>query len=87
MLYAIHEQNIMLIWIILVFSEYREAFNLFDRDKSGEISIRELEIAMRSLGQNPSEEELKRLIAEVDKDGKKQRGPSDLEVILRELYA
>jgi len=42
---------------------------------------------MRSLGQNPSEEELKRLIAEVDKDGKKQRGPSDLEVILRELYA
>ena len=77
----------MLIWIILVFSEYREAFNLFDRDKSGEISIRELEIAMRSLGQNPSEEELKRLIAEVDKDGKKQRGPSDLEVILRELYA
>ena len=87
MLYDIHEQNIMLIWIILVFSEYREAFNLFDRDKSGEISIRELEIAMRSLGQNPSEEELKRLIAEVDKDGKKQRGPSDLEVILRELYA
>lgn len=50
--------------------EYREAFNLFDRDKSGEISIQELEVAMRSMGLNPTEDELKKLIAEVDKDGK-----------------
>ncbi|XP_052769116.1 calmodulin-A-like isoform X2 [Mya arenaria] len=52
--------------------EYREAFNIFDRDGSGAISIKELEIAMRSLGQNPNEEELERMIKEVDKDGNQE---------------
>ena len=51
------------------FSEYREAFNLFDRDGSGTITSKELAIAMRSLGQNPSEDQLEAIMKEVDVDG------------------
>lgn len=51
--------------------EYREAFNLFDSDGDGTITSKELGVVMRSLGQTPTEAELKEMIAEVDanKDG------------------
>ena len=54
---------------IPVISEYREAFNWFDRDGSGAISSNELDLALRSLGQNPSEDELEAIMKEVDIDG------------------
>ena len=53
--------------------EYKEAFNLFDRDGSGTITSKELSIAMRSLGQNPSEEQLESIMKEVDIDGKNMK--------------
>ena len=49
--------------------EFREAFNLFDKDGSGNISSEELGSVMRSLGQNPSEKELIDLVNEIDVDG------------------
>lgn len=36
--------------------EFQEAFRLFDKDGNGTITTKELGIAMRSLGQNPTEQ-------------------------------
>jgi len=47
---------------------FREAFMLFDKDRGGDISIDELGDVMRSLGQRPTEEELRDIINEVDRD-------------------
>ena len=49
--------------------EIKEAFQLFDKDGSGFISSKELGMVMRSLGQNPTEQELMEMINEVDVDG------------------
>ena len=49
--------------------EFREVFNLFDKDGGGTISASELGTVMRTLGQNPSELEVETMIREVDKDG------------------
>ena len=49
--------------------EFREAFLLFDKDGDGTITTIELGTVMRSLGQNPTEEELQEMINEVDEDG------------------
>ena len=51
------------------FLEYKDAFSLFDRDENGIITTRELGSIMRSLGFNPTEEELQTMINEVDYDG------------------
>ena len=52
-----------------IFEEFEEAFLLFDTDCSGTISIDELEVVMNSLGQRPTDDELKLMIAEADADG------------------
>ena len=49
--------------------EYREAFNLFDKDSNGSISASELTTVMKSLGLSPSETEIADLMNEVDQDG------------------
>ena len=49
--------------------EFKEAFSLFDKDGDGTITTKELGTVMRSLGQNPTEAELRDMINEVDADG------------------
>ena len=49
--------------------EYRDAFDLFDRDGNGKVSSDELGPLMRSLGANPKDDHLQELINEVDYDG------------------
>lgn len=49
--------------------EYKDAFEMFDRDKDGTITAKELANVMCSLNQDPTEEELNEMIAEVDLDG------------------
>ena len=50
-------------------SEFRAAFELFDKDRDGLIKTKELGSILRNLGQYPSESELNTLIKEVDMDG------------------
>nr|XP_048280620.1 centrin-4 isoform X1 [Myodes glareolus]XP_048280621.1 centrin-4 isoform X2 [Myodes glareolus] len=49
--------------------EIKEAFDLFDVDGSGTIDVKELKIAMRALGFEPKKEEIRQMIAEIDKEG------------------
>ncbi|CAL9137815.1 unnamed protein product [Musa acuminata var. zebrina] len=49
--------------------EFKEAFCLFDKDGDGCITLEELATVIKSLDQNPSEEELQEMIRNVDLDG------------------
>lgn len=50
--------------------EIKEAFDLFDSDESGSISVTELTAAMRSLGFDTKNAVVYRMIEEMDADGK-----------------
>ncbi|XP_037377758.1 centrin-1 [Talpa occidentalis] len=49
--------------------EVREAFDLFDADGSGTIDVKELKVALRALGFEPTKEEMKKMISDIDKEG------------------
>ena len=49
--------------------ELQEAFEIFDLNKDGSISKKELENILRSLNEDPEEEEIQQLLDEVDVDG------------------
>ena len=48
--------------------EIKEAFDLFDTSGSGTIEAKELKVALRALGFEPSKDDLKNLIGNFDKD-------------------
>ena len=48
---------------------FREAFKIFDKNDDGSITIQELGVVMKSLGQNPTEDEMKEMIKDIDADG------------------
>ena len=81
-------------------AEFKEAFALFDNDGDGAITTEELGRVMRSVGQNPSDQELKDMVSEVDADGsgeiefseflsmmaKKNKGEDNEEQELKEAF-
>merc|ERR1712000_12198 len=48
--------------------EFREAFSLFDKKGDNRIRVGDLGTVLRALGQNPSEEDVKKIQAEVDSE-------------------
>ncbi|XP_011501553.1 PREDICTED: caltractin-like [Ceratosolen solmsi marchali] len=50
-------------------ADIKEAFDLFDPDGTGKIASRELKVAIRALGIEPTREEIRKLTANVDPDG------------------
>ncbi|KAJ2056091.1 hypothetical protein GGI17_006372 [Coemansia sp. S146] len=60
-------------------AEYEEAFALFDKDGDGSITAKELGAVLKAAGQNPSDEELKDMVNELDADG---NGKIDFEEFL-----
>ena len=53
-----------------IFPEFKEAFDMFDKNSDERITLEELGSLMRSLGQNPTEKELQDMMTAVDIDGK-----------------
>lgn len=49
--------------------EIKEAFDLFDSENKNCIDTKELKVAMRALGFDAKKEEIKRILADVDKNG------------------
>ena len=50
-------------------AEFKEAFELFDRDGDGRITASELGIVMQSLGHSPTDVELQEMVREIDENG------------------
>merc|ERR1712007_203333 len=50
-------------------NDIKQAFELFDTDGSGSIDTKELKVAMRALGFEPKQEEINKMIGDVDDDG------------------
>ena len=49
--------------------DFRGVFEMFDVDNDKTISVKELSTIMRSLGQNPTEEEVSNMMKDADTDG------------------
>jgi len=49
-------------------AELQDAFNMFDKNGDGKISSSEIGMLLRSIGQDPTESEIKDFIHEVDTD-------------------
>ena len=60
-------------------AEFKSAFSFFDKNGDGTITTGELGTVLRSLGQNPTEKELKDMVKELDEDG---NGKIDFEEFL-----
>lgn len=50
-------------------SEFKECFQMFDKDGDGTIDTKELGAVMRSLGQFPDMEEIEEMVDDADEDG------------------
>ncbi|CAL4095974.1 unnamed protein product, partial [Meganyctiphanes norvegica] len=69
-----HQQYDLIVTIDLVeyglsddlVSEFKEAFMLFDKDEDGMIDTSDLGVVMRSLGQRPTDSELRKMINEIE---------------------
>ena len=50
-------------------AEFKAAFNLFDKDGDGTVTTKEIGAVLRKMGQDPTEDELRQMIHDVDSDG------------------
>ena len=50
--------------------DFKDIFQLFDKDDDGSITSSELGTVMRALGENPTEQELRQLMLDADTDGR-----------------
>lgn len=79
--------------------EFRQAFDIMDRNQDGAITIDDLAAVMRAINQSPTHSELQDMIREVDADGNdaidfteflalmsRQMRQSDIEEELREAF-
>eukprot|EP00794_Sanderia_malayensis_P003944 gene3944-4490_t len=65
--------------------EFREAFLVFDRDGDGTVTVSEIGLVMKSLGQNPTEAEIKSMVQEVDTKGQGEIDFDDFCVLMQRM--
>ncbi|XP_065061419.1 calmodulin-like [Rhopilema esculentum] len=65
--------------------EFREAFLVFDKDGDGTVTVSEIGLVMKSLGQNPSEAEIKSMVQEVDTKGQGEIDFDDFCVLMQRM--
>ncbi|KAJ2820394.1 hypothetical protein FBU31_005239 [Coemansia sp. 'formosensis'] len=63
-------------------AEYREAFDQLDEDGDGKITAADLKAMLKSVGQNPSDEDIQDMFKELDDDG---CGTMDFEEFLAQI--
>lgn len=63
-------------------NDIKEAFELVDTKKEGFIETKQLKFAMRALGFEPKKEEIKKLIAEIDKESTGKISFEDFEKLM-----
>ena len=49
--------------------EYRTAFEFYDKDGDGKITLKELGAILRNLGKNPTQKQIEQMFIEIDSDG------------------
>jgi Ca2+-binding EF-hand superfamily protein len=67
--------DLMLVYmlgLISNYSEYKEAFALFDKKGTGAVPRETLGDLLRALGQNPTQAEVSEIVAGAPRDGKSQ---------------
>ncbi len=57
-------------FVCFFIADLKQAFAFYDRNGDGVISAKELTKVMRSMGLNPTENEIVEIMAELDIDGK-----------------
>mmetsp|Transcript_33293 Transcript_33293/g.88388 ORF Transcript_33293/g.88388 Transcript_33293/m.88388 type:complete len:149 (+) Transcript_33293:72-518(+) len=65
--------------------EFEDTFNLFDQDGDGKLSIKELGSMLNALGQNPSEQSVRKMIQGFDHDDGKVDFPDWLSLMARKI--
>ena len=65
--------------------EYHEAFLVFDRDGDGTVTVDEIGHVMKSLGQNPTEAEIRTMVKEVDTKGQGEIDFDDFCVLMQRM--
>lgn len=64
--------------------EMKEAFQLFDKNGDGFISAKELGVLMRTLGRNPTEDEIMNIMNEIDVDHNGKLDFSEFTIMMRD---
>jgi len=79
-LMSLANENISMDFIL----EMKEAFQLFDKNGDGFISAKELGVLMRTLGRNPTEDEIMNIMNEIDVDHNGKLDFSEFTIMMRD---
>jgi calmodulin len=66
-------------------AEYKDAFEIFDKDKSGDISVHEISKLFKALGHSMTDKEIQKLVDEVNISGEESIGFDEFVQLMEKL--